>query len=281
MKLSLPNTYAYIATRATIALCTALLLVTGLAFMLDERLLRDVNVWAKPVKFALSFGIHLATLLWLTSLLAQTGKAMTATRLALTSACVATIIEVFYVALQSARGRASHFNFETRFESFMYYQVMGGAALVLVIATLIIGVMVLRHARPNLSPGLRLGAGWGAIFSAIATLVVAGALASGMLSGAGPWIGSVRNDAGGVPLIGWSRSVGDLRVPHFFATHVIQALPILGWLADLALSRSGRKFHPGWIVGLGLVLSLVLVTSLFVQAIRGQPFIAFIAFTAT
>ena len=269
----LPKPAAHIATQAAIALCGAMLLVTLLAYGLDERMLRGVNIWSKPVKFALSFGLHLATLLWLVSLLTHEAQQYVSTRLAILAASVASVIEVFYVALQSARGRASHFNFETQLESLMYYGVMGSAALVIVLATFALGVSVLRNPKPSLSMGLLMGAGWGAIFCAVATLIVAGALASGRFSGAGPWIGSIRTDAGGLPIVGWSRSVGDLRVPHFFATHLIQALPLVGWLVDQLASKTRFSPNPRWVVIVVLMLSLLLVSGLFVRAMGGQPFI--------
>ena len=273
MNKTLPRSSEQVTTLAAIALCGAILLVTLLAYGLDDRMLRGVNIWSKPVKFAMSFGLHLATLLWLASLLTHEAQQYLSTRLALLAASAASVSEVFYVALQSARGRASHFNFETPIESLMYYGVMGGAALVIVIATFALGVSVLRNPKPSLAMGLRLGAGWGAIFCAIATLIVAGALASGRFSGAGPWIGSIRTDAGGLPIVGWSRSVGDLRVPHFFATHLIQVLPLVGWLADQLVSKTRFSLKPGWVVVVVLTLSLLLVTWLFVQALGGQPFI--------
>ena len=150
---------------------------------------------------------------------------------------------------------------------------MGGSALVIVMATFAIGVSVLKNPKPSLATGLRMGAGWGAIFCAVATLIVAGALASGRFSGAGPWVGSIRTDAGGLPIVGWSTSVGDLRVPHFFATHLIQALPLVGWLADQMASRAWISPNPRSVTTVALILSLLLVSWLFFQAIAGQPFI--------
>ena len=274
MNTTLPRFPAQVATLAAFALCGAMLLVTLLAYGLDDRVLRGVNIWSKPVKFALSFGLHLATLLWLALLLTHEAQRYFSTRAALLAASVAAITEVFYVTLQSARDRASHFNFETPFESLMYYGVMGGAALVIVTATFALGVSVLKNPKPTLATGLRLGAGWGAIFCAIATLIVAGALASGRFSAAGPWIGSIRTDAGGLPIVGWSRSVGDLRVPHFFATHLIQLLPLVGWLADRLASKSLFSLKPAWVVIVVLMLSLLLVGGLFVQVLGGKPLIS-------
>lgn len=258
------------AALATIAVFAGMLLVTALAFSVDDRVLRGVNIWSKPVKFAVSFGLHLATLLLFTRLLSDTARHGWLAAIALVAASVATLIEVLYVALQSARGRASHFNTETAWESFMYYQVMGGAALFLVAATILVGVLVLREARADVGAGLRLGAGWGAIVSAVATLVVAGALASGALTGAGPWIGGPRTDAGGLPIVGWSTQTGDLRVPHFIATHLIQMMAIIGWLVDRVPGLSGRA-RP--IAVATAVIGLALTVAAFLQAVGGEPLI--------
>lgn len=258
-------TRAETAAVATVAICLAMLMVTSLAGLADDRLMRGVTIWSKPMKFAASFGLHLATLLIFVRLLGDGARAGWGAAIALVAASLATLVEVLYVALQSARGRESHFNTSTAWESFMYYQVMGGAALALVAATALTGMLVLRHSRDDVGPGLRLGAGWGAILSAAATLVVAGALASGMLSGAGPWIGDPRTDAGGLPLVGWSRQTGDLRVPHFVATHLIQAMAIAGFLADRL--RIASRFAVGAVAALGLAVTI----ATFVQAVGGMP----------
>lgn len=262
-----PFSRAETTALATVAICVGMLLVNFLAFAVDERLLRGVNIWSKPVKFAASFGLHMATLLILARLITDQARHGWPVTLALVSASVATLIEVLYVALQSARGRASHFNTETAFDAFMYYQVMGTAAVVLVAATALVGVLVLRSARTDVEPGLRLGAGWGAILGAVATLAVAGVLASGAISGPGPWIGAPRTDAGGLPLVGWSRQTGDLRVPHFIATHLIQAMAVVGWLAD---QIAPRTFVARIAVGAVAVVGIGLTVATFAQALRGQ-----------
>lgn len=259
------------AALATIALCAAALLATSLASVLDERTLNDVNVWSKPVKFAGSFGLHMATLLLFVRLCSAETRRSFAAGATLLAASVATCIEVFYVAFQSARGRASHFNTDTAFESFMYYQVMGGAALVLVAATAVIGVLILRQGRETLGAGLRLGAGWGAVISAAATLVVAGVLASGAVSGAGPFVGAPSSAANGLPIVGWSVETGDLRAPHFFATHIIQGLALVGWLSDRALSA--RPATAAVLVWTAAAFGLAVTGATFVQALSGQPLI--------
>jgi len=82
-----------------------------------------------------------------------------------------------------------------------------------------------------------------------------------------PWIGSVPLDKGGVPVFGWSREVGDLRVSHFFATHLMQVLPAIGWLADRGTARPVR------IVALASLIGVAVVAATFIQALSGQPLI--------
>lgn len=258
---------------AAVAICAGMLVVNGLAFAVDDRLLRGVDIWSKPVKFAASFGLHLATLLVFVRLLTDETRRGRLVAITLVAASAAALIEVLYVSLQSARGRASHFNTETAFDSFMYYQVMGGAALTLVAATALVGILVLRHARPEVEPGLRLGAGWGAILGALATLVVAGVLATGALTGQGPWTGEPRTDAGGLPVVGWSRQTGDLRVSHFMATHLVQAMAIAGWLVDRFVRQASRPLVARLAVGTVAAVGLGLTVATFAQAVGGAPLI--------
>ena len=72
----------------------------------------------------------------------------------------------------------------------------------------------------------------------------------------------------GLPALGWSRTGGDLRVPHFWALHAHQLVPLLVWvLAD----------QLGWVkarAGVILIAAayVVFVVGVFVQALMGQPF---------
>ena len=171
-----------------------------------------------------------------------------------------------YIFFQAARGRASHFNFETQWETIGYYALMGGAAVVVMICTLIIGVAAWRGTHEQIGVGLRAGILLGSVVGTLSTLVTAGALASGAVTPTGHWIGGELSDANGLPLLGWSTTGGDLRVPHFFATHLLQALPILGWLADRTLPRLSVS-----IVWAGTALGLILIWLTFAQALSARP----------
>lgn len=250
-----------------IGLSAALALPSLVALGLDDRLINGISVWSKPLKFQASLAMMLLTLILLLPLIEARTRAGLGVFLASLMAAITANGEVFYITLQAARGRASHFNDSTAFEA-MAYSVMGVGAALLVLSSLVIGVYILRRPRAGAPAGLRLGGGWGLVLGSVATLITAFALGGGQIDGPGHWVGGIKTDIGGLPLFGWSRTGGDLRVPHFFATHIMQALPILGLCLDRLASRFAK---PG--IALGAFISIAVVIGTFVQAVQGRPFL--------
>lgn len=247
-----------------------LLVVCAVAYLFDVRTVNDINVWIKPNKFNSSLLMQLLTVLWLWQLVEPAKRATKfAVRLMATLA-ISGLIEIFYIAFQSARGRASHFNNQTAWEAFMYTGVMGSAAVVLVVTTSIAGYWIWKYASAEAREhqGLYWGAVLGLFLGGMATLITASALASGQIAGPGHWVGGVRSDIGGLPILGWSTTGGDLRVPHFFATHLMQALPLAGLFAD-KLFPSVAKL----LVWLASAAGLAIVVLTFLQAVSGRPFL--------
>ena len=167
-------------------MCLALAIPSALAFGLDARTINDVNIWSKPLKFQLSFALHWLTVAWLLRLLNPTAARTPSLRWWLRIGAFASVVEVFYITLQAARGRASHFNFSTSLEAVLYFALMGGAALLMMLATIWIGWLVWRHAEPGQRcTGLWLGAVLGLVFGSVATLLVTAPLAAGVIDGPG------------------------------------------------------------------------------------------------
>jgi hypothetical protein len=258
----------------TALILLALVPVTALALLGEERVLNGINLWIKPLKFQLSVALHLATLAVLLALVAPAvrgGRLLHATML---TACVAAVFEIAYITGQAARGAHSHFNLATPLEEALY-GLMGVGAVILIAAALILAVAIARRPADGIGPGLRLGAVLGLGLGFLATLIVAGT----MSAGTGHWVGTPPSDAGGLPIVGWSREGGDLRVPHFFATHLMQVLPAVGWLADrLSRSRSrsggrnaGSRARTAVLIAAALGVSATGVA--FLQALAGQPLI--------
>jgi hypothetical protein len=245
----------------------AFLIPSLIALAIDERLLIGVSVWSKPLKFETSLIVAYTTLLLLLPLI--DGKVLSGRtiRWAALASGLMGVLEIFYIIVQAARGRASHFNNSTPLEA-VFYGLMGVGAVTIVIGCMIIGWMLLRHGRKDAGVGVRLGGAWGLMIGGVLTIVTAGVMSSGAIEPGGHWVGGVRSDAGGLFLFGWSTTGGDLRVPHFFATHLMQGLPILGLLMDRLAPRHARAGP--WIGG---IAGIALVAATFIQAALGRPFL--------
>lgn len=247
-------------------LLLALVPVTLVAGAMDDRLINDISVWVKPMKFHVSTAIHLITLGLLVRFLPdRTRKAGWLSAIAFVSAGAA-ILEILIITVQAARGVASHFNNDTMIDALIYALMGVGVMLVVLPAPVLGGRFLAAKTSDRLGPGLKLGAGLGLTLGFILTLVIAGYMS---MQPTGHWVDAPHTDLGGVPIVGWSRQGGDLRVPHFFATHLMQALPILGYLADrLAGSMARTIVWAAAIAGSGIAVAT------FMQALAGQPFIS-------
>ena len=219
----------------------------------DERLINGVSVWEKPAKFYLSLSVHAATLAWGKSLLPDAVRASRAIYRSAAAFAVAAVGEMAWITFQGARGAASHFN-QTDPLAMAMYPLMGLGAVTMTAITVYIGWRILRSGKDVLS----YAAGAGFILSGILTTLVA----AYMSSGTGHSIGGDISDATGLAFFHWSTTGGDLRVPHFAALHVAQALPFIAWVWP------DRR-----IVTLGALASVLIVAALFLQALAGVPFL--------
>jgi hypothetical protein len=240
----------------------ALLPVTFLVSLDDPRQLNDINIWTKPIKFQASAGLHVMTLAFVARFINADVRRNPVVYGFCWVLTLTAIAEVAYITIQAARGRHSHWNFETQFESLMYAG-MGIGAVTLILGAAVIGLLVYRCPVREMGQGLRLGILLGMVLGFVTTLVVAGYMSQNY----GHWVGGIRSDADGLPLVGWVRGGGDLRVSHFFAMHMMQIIPIIGWVAHRYSQRPKRIVIVASTVGVGAVV----VT--FIQALSGQPFI--------
>jgi hypothetical protein len=246
----------------------ALFVPSVLAYLLDTRTLNDINIWTKPIKFQLSLVLLMGTILLLLPLLARAWLASRTVRWSAVVMAFASTFEIAYIIIQSARGRGSHYFVKVPIEATMY-SLMGLGAVALVVTSFIIGFAIHRSPVAQRHKGLHLGAAIGLMLGAVLTLITAAPLsASAFAPDLGHWIGGVRSDAGGIPLVGWSSTGGDLRASHFFATHLMQALPLLGLLADRLRPASARSIVLG-----GAAFGALTVFAAFIQAAMGYPFL--------
>lgn len=250
-------------TRLLLVLCLFMLanfVVFLPAWFLDPRVLDGAAVWTKPQKFNVSLALHFATLAILAQQLpkeVRSGPVMIGFSYA---AAVSLVFEWGYVSLQAARAKRSHYNFDTQFEATMY-ALMGLGAVLLIAVAMALAVQIFRKGDRTMA-GLRWGSILGLTLGFLSTLIFAN-----YMSSFGRYVGGDLDHVGKVvPFFGWSREFGDLRPAHFVSLHLMQTLPLAGYIAD-------RKGWPGVKIVVGIaVVQLTLATLLFLQALSGKPF---------
>ncbi|MCZ8163793.1 MAG: hypothetical protein O9315_17470 [Beijerinckiaceae bacterium] len=209
--------------------CALFLLVLCLPLFIliqgDARTVHGVSVWLKPFKFSLSLGVMLGTLSWSWHWLAARSRDGWVASILVRLLIGMSLFEVGYIASRAAVGEDSHFNLATPYSAFMF-RLMGIGSVTLVTILLILGIMVLKSQSATRNPAMRQAVGLGLVFSGVIGLVTGVIL----VANAGALVGTPESQANIIPLFGWSRDVGDLRIPHFLGLHAMQILPIVAWL---------------------------------------------------
>ena len=257
-------------------LMVAALGATGVALVVDPRVIGGAPAWLKPAKFAVSIAIYCLTLAWIFTYIPDWRGTRTIVSWVTT---VALLLEIVIIDLQAFRGTTSHFNVGTILDGVLF-TTMGLAIVVQTLSAIAVAVALWRQPFADRALGwaLRLGM----------TLTIAGALSGGLMTrptaaqlesaraGNRMTIAGAHTVGGpdggpGLPGTGWSVEHGDLRVAHFLGLHAVQLIPLLGVLV------AGRGRHETGRVRLVLAISAS-YASLFVlllwQALRGQSVIA-------
>ena len=89
-----------------------------------------------------------------------------------------------------------------------------------------------------------------------------------MSSREGHWVGTATSDRDGVAFLGWSTTVGDLRIAHFLGLHAMFIIPLAGWAAHRKWGDRPMAARVTWAV---TVLWVGLIVSTFTNALAGNP----------
>ncbi len=208
-----------------------------------------VNAWYKPFKFAFSTLTFAWGMAWYCSYLPNFNL-----KLFNWSIIILLSFEVAYIAFQAGRGQLSHYNLSTPLYSALY-TIMALAATLVTIYTAYVGFLFFVHSFPEL-PDYYV---W-AIRLSIVIFVIFSFEGFAMGSRLNHSVGAV-NDNSNWFILGWSKTVGDLRVAHFIGMHALQVLPILSYylLKNTKLT-----------IALSLVYGLLALLTL-IQALKGKP----------
>jgi hypothetical protein len=212
-----------------------MLVVTGaslVAMLVDPRIITGAPAWLKPFKFAVSTAIYSLTLAWIFGWLPDWPRVR---RVVGWTTALVFVLEVAIIDTQAWRGTTSHFNVSTPLDAMLFF-VMGGAILTQTLVSVAAAVALWRQPFTDRSLGwaLRLGMSLtivGALTGPLMTRPTAAQLAHAragehMTTAGAHTVGGV--DGGpGVPVTGWSREHGDVRIPHFIGLHAVQALALI------------------------------------------------------
>jgi hypothetical protein len=211
--------------------------------LVDGRQLGGVNLWIKPMKFALSIALYTATFGWIY----HHATASEGAKAAVSWVIAGTLIyESICIYGQAARGVGSHFNVATAFDGFVF----GSMGVMIGINTLaaVVGAVHVWQTSPTL--GLTPAYLWG-IRLGILIFVLAGCEGGLMASRLQHAVG-VKDGGPGLPFLNWSTEGGDLRVAHFVGMHALQVLPLLGyWLGSVWVvwgAAAGWAGVTGWLL---------------------------------
>jgi hypothetical protein len=211
-----------------------------------------INAYIKPMKFFLSIGILGFTMSWYMVYL-NNRRAVTIYSWVM---IITMIIEMTIIVWQASNGRLSHFNISSHFHGNLF-MLMGVAILTFTLWTLYIGILFFRQ--KNFPIDLPQGYIWGMRLGILFFVIFAfeGGHMVGLLAHTigGP------DGSEGLPFINWSKSYGDLRVPHFFGMHSLQVLPLMGFY----LARTKTQIF------LLAITWFLFVVILYWQATLGYP----------
>jgi hypothetical protein len=198
----------------------ALVLLPTLALSwVDVRTLREVGIWAKPMKFMAGTALFALTTVWLSTLVpGQVGHDPSYPWIA-ALIIVTSLFEVVYITYQASLGQESHYNTTDPVRAMMF------------------GLMALAAVGLVASQGWLAWVTWKALGSAVITpttwAVLCGLVLTFVLSTvSGFMLGGKQPPAGlGWPVVGW-HTWQDLRPAHFLAVHAQQFIPLAGILAE-------------------------------------------------
>lgn len=255
-------------------------IVSAVGLMADDRMLAGAPIWAKPFKFAVSFVPYCMALAWMLTLLTHGRRTG---RWAGNVVVLASLGEMAIITGQVIRGKRSHFNHETPFDTRLY-DVMAYTVITLWAATLVIAILLLRARIADRASAWAIRSGVllalvGAGFGFLMSQPSAGQRAAGDLDTAdvvGAHTVGVPDGGPSMPITGWSTTGGDLRIPHFVGMHALQLIPLFLLLLLLLAPRAARLRDPRVRFRLVVVASgtyAAVVALVTWQALRGQPLV--------
>lgn len=223
-----------------------LLVASGLfhlgVFVVDDRPWHGPLSWRKPFTFGISFGITLASVVWVTSYVRISARTRSVLLTVFAADCV---LEVAGITVQAWRNEPSHLNTTTPTNAAIAMLLaFGGAVLIVTLGAFAVPALRGRTTGPP-SMVLALRAGF--------ALLIAGLLAGAAMIARGAVARARGEDASTI-----YSSVGFLKDFHGVTLHAVLVLPAIAWL----LARSNRFSESAQKDILKVVVAIYVVTAL-------------------
>lgn len=205
-------------TRTRVLLGLSILLIASglfhlLVFALDDRPWAGPVSWRKPATFGISFGLTLASVVWVTGYLRLGDRARSLLLGVFGADCV---VEVAGITLQAWRDVPSHLNRSTPFNQSVAVVLAGGGAVLIGVLGIFAWIAVRGHIDAAASMRLALRWGFGLLFL-------------GLLSGAAMIaVGSIAMRTGSAAHA--YEVTGFLKTFHGTTLHAVLVLPAWAWL---------------------------------------------------
>jgi hypothetical protein len=244
--------------------------------LVDPRMITGAPAWLKPFKFAISTAVYSLALAWIFGWLIKWPRVR---RVVGWTTAIVFVLEVSIIDAQAWRGTTSHFNVSTTLDMVLFF-VMGGAILLQTLVSVAVAVVLWRQRFTDepLGWALRLGmtltiagALTGPLMTRPTAVQLAEAREGGRMTTAGAHTVGGADGGAGIPVTGWSREHGDLRVPHFIGLHSVQALALIA--IGLRRWRRPKAVRVRAMLAAAASYALLFLLMLW-EALRGQSIVA-------
>jgi membrane-associated HD superfamily phosphohydrolase len=201
--------------------CLLLFAIFLLFSLIDQRHVNSINTWYKPMKFCLSVGIYLLTIIWVIDLLNISQKRKSKL---ITFISFIILLELLLIIIQGARGIASHYNISSIF-NVVIFQLMGICIAINTIVLIWVTVLYFKKkSRPkHISKHMT-----NLIMFGLMLLLFSSAI-GGKMIGLNQHTTSPENISKlYIPFLDWKLGSGDLRISHFLGMHGLQIFALAG-----------------------------------------------------
>ena len=190
----------------------------------DDRTIRDVGIWIKPMKFMAATALFAWTTVWLAYISSSSVSNSTSFNWIAALLISTSLFEVVYITYQGSKGLPSHYNNTDPLHLFLF-GLMAIAAVGLTFSQAWLAWEIWLEQRFDGISVVTLG-----VLRGLVLTFLLGTLSGFLLGGNQPPTGQ------GLPIVGWHLH-NDIRPAHFLGIHAQQFIPLLALFADRYLGN--------------------------------------------